>query len=62
MPKLEGCLFSVAEAAKTNMKRPSRATDAEGSSKEYTCNRILVTQASMNVKRKNYGNPHSVKV
>ena len=36
MPKLEGCLFSVAEDAKTDMKWPLCATDAGGSGKVYT--------------------------
>ena len=35
MAKLEGCLFSVGKAAKNDMKRPSHATDAEGSGKVY---------------------------
>ena len=34
-PTLEGCLFSVAKAAKTDMKWPSCATDAEGGGRVY---------------------------
>ena len=53
MPKLEGYLFPVAEAAKTDMKRPSLTTGAEGSGKVYirtVCHLMLVTQASSKMK------------
>ena len=35
MPELEGCSFSMVEAAKSDMKRSLRATDAEGGGKAY---------------------------
>ena len=37
MPEWEGCLFSVVEAAKTDMKRSTHATDVKGSGKVYIC-------------------------
>ena len=43
----------MAECAKTYMKRPSRATDAEGGGKVYICNIILATQASAKIKTAN---------
>ena len=51
MPKLEGCSFFVAVAAKTDMKWPSYTTDDKGSGKVYICNRILVTHASVEIKK-----------
>ena len=52
-PTLESCLFSMAGAAKTDMKWPSHFTDAEGGSKVYICNRTWVTQASVKIKTAN---------
>ena len=52
-PTLESCLFSVARAAKTDMKWPLRSTDAEGGGKVYICNTMLVTQASVIIKSAN---------
>ena len=50
MPKLEGCLFSVAEAAKTDIKWPLHNTNAEGNGKVNICSIILVTQAFVKIK------------
>ena len=49
MRKLEGRSLSVAEAAETEMKQPSRTTDVECGGKVYIGSIIVVTQASTKI-------------